>query len=180
MIERTLHGVAVECVQGDITAQPDIDAIVNAANAELRPGGGVAGAIHRAAGPGLDAECRPLAPIRPGQAVITGAHRLPNRRVIHCLGPVYGRDEPSAELLAACYRNALRLAEEAGLASIAFPAISTGVFGYPFEPAMRIALRTVGDEAPRLSRVRRVRFVLFHAADRESCDRILRQLAEDE
>lgn len=176
MTRRTVRGIEIECVQGDITAQPDIDAIVNAANAELRPGGGVAGAIHRAAGPGLDAECRSLAPIRPGQAVMTGAHRLPNRHVIHCLGPVHGRDEAAAELLAACYRNALRLAEEAGLGSIAFPAISTGAFGYPFEAAARIALGTIADEAPRLSRLRRVRLVLFHAADLECCDRVLRQL----
>ena len=91
----------MECVQGNIANQPDMDAVVNAANAELRIGGGVAGAIHRAAGPGLEKECRPLAPIRPGQAVITGAHKLPNRYVIHCLGPVYGRDEPAEGLLAA-------------------------------------------------------------------------------
>lgn len=180
MIERTLHGVAIECMRGDIAAQPDIDAIVNAANAWLRIGGGVAGAIHRAAGPGLEAECRPLAPIRPGQAVITGAHRLPNRHVIHCLGPVYGRDEPADELLAACYRNALRLAEDAGLASIAFPAISTGAFGYPAEPAARIALTTVIAEAPRLKALERVRFVLFHASDLELHARILDELLDRE
>src|SRR5690606_41737019 len=91
------------------------------------PGGGVAGAIHRAAGPGLAEECRPLAPIRPGQAVITSGYRLPNRYVIHCLGPVYGVDEPAADLLASCYRNGLRLAEERGIASVGFPAISTGI-----------------------------------------------------
>ena len=112
----------VRVEQGDITTF-DVDAIVNAANSTLLGGAGVDGAIHRAAGPELEAECRPLAPIRPGEAVITGAHRLPNRHVIHCLGPVYGRDEPSAELLASCYRNALRLAEQHGLGSIAFPAI---------------------------------------------------------
>ncbi|MEW5935275.1 MAG: macro domain-containing protein, partial [Bacillota bacterium] len=111
-MEVTVGGVRIECVQGDIVRQVGFDAIVNAANAQLRSGGGVAGAIHRAAGPGLEEECRPLAPIRPGQAVITGGHNLPNRYVIHCLGPVYGRDEPSDQLLATCYRNALRLAEE--------------------------------------------------------------------
>lgn len=131
------NGVTVECRRGDITAQPDIDVIVNAANAELRPGGGVAGAIHRAAGPGLYEECRPLAPIRPGEAVITGAHELPNQYVIHCLGPVHGRDEPADRLLSSCYRNALLLAEEKGSGSIAFPAISTGMFGYPVEAAAR-------------------------------------------
>ncbi|MCF8095488.1 MAG: macro domain-containing protein, partial [Desulfobacteraceae bacterium] len=95
MSRKEANGGTIECVQGDIANQPDVDAIVNAANAELRPGGGVAGAIHRAAGPGLEEECRPLAPILPGQAVITGAHNLPNSHVIHCLGPVYGIDKPS-------------------------------------------------------------------------------------
>ena len=87
-MRRTVHGVTVECVQGDITSQDDVTAIVNAANAELRSGGGVAGAIHRAAGPGLAEEARPLAPIRPGEAVMTSGHNLPNRYVIHALGPV--------------------------------------------------------------------------------------------
>ena len=95
-MRRTVHGVSVECVRGDITSQEDVAAIVNAANAELRSGGGVAGAIHRAAGPGLAREARPLAPISPGEAVITGAHDLPNRYVIHTLGPVYGQDRPEA------------------------------------------------------------------------------------
>ena len=108
----------IQCVQGDITAQPDLDAIVNAANARLATGGGVAGAIHRAAGPQLARECAPLAPIEPGQAVLTGGHGLPNPHVIHCLGPVYGRDRPADRLLAECYRNALRLAEDAGLTSL--------------------------------------------------------------
>lgn len=170
-----VEGVVLECVQGNIADQPGIDAVVNAANAALRPGGGVAGAIHRAAGPGLDAECRGLAPIRPGEAVITGAHRLPNRRVIHCLGPVYGRDEPAADLLASCYREALRLAEGEGLASIAFPAISTGAFGYPIDEAARVSWRAVLAEVPHLSRVRRVRFVLFAAADLEVFARALEE-----
>ncbi|HEX4992067.1 MAG TPA: macro domain-containing protein, partial [Rubrobacteraceae bacterium] len=89
-MRRTVGAVTVECVRGDITSQEDVTAIVNAANAELRSGGGVAGAIHRAAGPGLEEEARPLAPIGPGEAVITGGHELPNRYVIHTLGPVYG------------------------------------------------------------------------------------------
>ena len=177
MTSRTLNGVRVECVQGDIADQPDMDAVVNAANAELRPGGGVAGALHRAAGPGLDEECRRLAPIRPGQAVITGAHRLPNRKVIHCLGPVHGRDEPAEALLAACYRNALRLAEDAGLASVAFPALSTGAFGYPVEPATEVALRTIIEESSRLASVRQVRFVLFGREDLEVHARCLERLA---
>ena len=158
-MKRTVGGV-IECVQGDITQQGDLDAIVNAANAQLLPGGGVAGAIHRAAGPGLVAESVPLGPIRPGQAVITGGYDLPNRYVIHCLGPVYGRDEPSDILLADCYRNALRLADEGGLRSIGFPAISTGVFGYPLVQAARVALSAVAGAALSLDSVRLVRFVL--------------------
>ncbi|PSL04676.1 O-acetyl-ADP-ribose deacetylase (regulator of RNase III) [Haloactinopolyspora alba] len=161
MSHHEFSGVTVELTVGDITAQPDADAVVNAANAQLRTGGGVAGAIHRAAGPGLADECAPLAPISPGQAVITGAHGLPNRHVIHCLGPVYGSDEPSAELLASCYRTALRLADEADLGVVAFPAISTGVFGYPVRDAAAVALRTVARAAPDLTSVSTVRFVLF-------------------
>lgn len=159
-VKYEIGGVIIECVQGDIADQPDVEAVVNAANAQLKIGGGVAGAIHRAAGPGLEEECRPLAPIRPGEAVLTGAHGLPSRYVIHCLGPVYGRDEPADELLAACYRNALRVAEDEGIRSVAFPAISTGAFGYPLTAAAEIAVRTVLEEAPRLRAVERVRFVL--------------------
>jgi O-acetyl-ADP-ribose deacetylase len=162
---RTLHGLEIECVRGDIAHQPDMDAVVNAANADLRIGGGVAGAIHRAAGPGLEQECGPLPRLLPSQAVITGAHDLPNRHVIHCLGPVYGYDEPADQLLADCYRNALRLAEEAGLHSVAFPAISTGAYGYPAPLAAPVALRTVAEMAPTLESVRHVRFVLYSAAD---------------
>ncbi|HZD53303.1 MAG TPA: macro domain-containing protein [Woeseiaceae bacterium] len=179
MTEHRVDGVTIECRRGDIADQGDMDAVVNAANAELRIGGGVAGAIHRRAGPGLEEECRALAPIRPGQAVITGAHNLPNRRVIHCLGPVYGVDEPADELLAACYRAALRLAEQDRLTSVALPAISTGAFGYPFAPAMRVAIDTVLQEVQRLESVRRVRFVLFGEADSQSCERLLEERAGD-
>ena len=110
--------------------------------------------------PGLYEECRPLAPIKPGQAVITGGHDLPNRHVIHCLGPVYGVDTPSAVLLADCYRNALKVAEEHGLASLAFPAISTGIFGYPAAEAAHVAMSAVAEVALELCSVRVVRFVL--------------------
>lgn len=175
MTRRKLHGVTIECVQGDIAHQPDMDAVVNAANAELRIGGGVAGAIHRAAGPGLEEECRPLAPIGPGQAVITGGHNLPNRSVIHCLGPVYGRDDPAESLLASCYRNALQLAEQNDIASIAFPAISTGAFGYPKEPAARIALKTILNELPRLSSVKHICIVLFNEADQQLHAQVLEE-----
>lgn len=173
----TIGEVTIECLQGDIVRQAGFDAVVNAANAELRPGGGVAGAIHRAAGPALEAECRRLGPIRPGNAVITKGHDLPNPHVIHCLGPVYGRDEPSDRLLADCYRNALKLAEEAGLGSIAFPAISTGVFGYPLEEAAEVAVRSVAETVPDLRSVRRIRFVLHGERDLAVHERALRALA---
>ena len=174
-MRRTVGGVTIECVQGDITSQEDVTAIVNAANAELRSGGGVAGAIHRAAGPGLEQEARPLAPISPGEAVMTGAHDLPNRYVIHTLGPVYGQDRPEAELLASCYRNSLALAEERGIDSVAFPAISTGVFGYPVEEAARVALGTVVEAAEKLQSISLVRFVLFGEEDLEVHERALAQ-----
>lgn len=170
-------GTTIELLVGDIAAQEGFDAVVNAANAELRTGGGVAGALHRAAGPELEEETRPLAPIRPGQAVITSGHRLPNPHVIHCLGPVYGRDEPSDELLASCYREALRLADEAELGSVAFPAISTGAFGFPLEPAARIALATVAERAPRLESVKRIRFVLYDEAALAVHARVLEEIA---
>ncbi len=175
MTRINISDVNIECVQGDIANQFEIDAIVNAANAELRIGGGVAGAIHRAAGPGLENECRPLAPIRPGQAVITGAHDLPNHYVIHCLGPIYGHDEPADDLLASCYRNALGLADRHGLRSIAFPALSTGAFGYPMEQAARIAFKTILSELPNLSSLKLIRFVLFNARDLQLHESILKQ-----
>ncbi len=175
-MKATVSGVVIECVPGDISAQIGFAAVVNAANARLAPGGGVAGAIHGAAGPGLAAECAPLAPIRPGEAVITAGHRLPNRYVIHCLGPVYGTDKPAAGILANCYRNSIRLAEGRGIDSIAFPAISTGIFGYPSEEAAGIALRTVLDAVPSLTSLKRIRFVLFSKADLEVHERALRRL----
>ncbi|MDQ4128096.1 MAG: macro domain-containing protein [Actinomycetota bacterium] len=176
-MRRVFGGVSVECVLGDITSQGDVEAVVNAANARLEPGGGVAGAIHRAAGPRLALEARPLGPIAPGEAVVTGGHDLPNRYVIHTLGPVYGQDRPEAELLANCYRNSLALADERGIGSIAFPAISTGIFGYPLEEAAEVALGTVREEAEKLGRVRLVRLVLHGAADLEIHERVLSDLA---
>lgn len=164
-MQKQIKHIQVEAVEGNIVRQPDITAIVNAANAQLQIGGGVAGAIHSAAGPGLAEECRPMAPISPGQAVISGGHNLPNDYVIHCLGPVYGVDKPEDKLLADCYRNALRLADEKGIDSIAFPAISTGAFGYPFEEATEVALQTVKETIPELQHVQLIRFVLFGEKD---------------
>lgn len=160
----TVNGIRIECVLGDIVGQPDVDAVVNAANAQLQIGGGVAGAIHSEAGPELEWECRPLAPIRPGEAVITGAGKLPNRHIIHTLGPVYGHDTPADALLADCYRNSLRRAEEKELSSVAFPAISTGAFGYPMGEAAAVAMRSVADVLEELSSVQLIRFVLIDRA----------------
>ncbi len=173
-----IKGIELECVQGDITRQEGIDAVVNAANAWLKPGGGVAGAIHRAAGPKLEEECRNLAPIKPGEAVITRAYNLPNRYVIHCLGPVYGVDKPENQLLEMCYQNALRLAEEHGLTSIAFPAISTGAFGYPIVEATEVALRAVIQTLPDLRSVKKIRFVLYSKGDFEVYKQILDRLSK--
>lgn len=160
-MNRFFSDITLELQVGNIVKQPDIDAIVNAANAQLRIGGGVAGAIHSIGDPELEQLTRPLAPITPGKAVITAAPNLPNRYVIHCLGPVYGRDEPSDKLLVNCYRNALNLAEENNLKSIAFPAISTGAFGYPLKDAAALSLNTVKEMAPKLESLETVRFVLF-------------------
>lgn len=156
----------LEVVQGDITEQ-DVDVIVNAANSSLRGGGGVDGAIHKAAGPILDAECRHLRSttlvdgLPTGQAVATGAGDLPSRWVVHTVGPNYTRGEQDPELLAACYRNSLKVADELGATSVAFPAVSAGIYGWPLEDAARIAVSTVQAVAPTLKSVRLVRFVLF-------------------
>lgn len=156
-----VDGVVIEVRKGDIANQTDCDCVVNAANAQLRIGGGVAGAIHRAAGERLTKETRPLAPIKPGQAVITGGHNLPNKYIIHCLGPVYGRDEPSDKLLKDCYNNALSLVEDHQINSIAFPAISTGAFGYPMRDAARISLGVVKKQVKEAASLRLIRFVLW-------------------
>jgi len=164
-MKTSIDGINIECCKGDIASQGDITAIVNAANAQLRIGGGVAGAIHRAAGSGLEEECRPMAPINPGEAVISDGHNLPNKYVIHCLGPVFGKDKPEDKLLANCYRNALLLAEENNIDSIAFPAISTGAFGYPIKKATYVALQTIKEVVRQLKHIKTIRFVLFGQKD---------------
>jgi O-acetyl-ADP-ribose deacetylase len=154
----------LELVEGDITRQ-DTDAVVNAANAALRPGGGVDGAIHRAGGPAIEAECRRLKGCPTGEARITTGGNLTANYVIHTVGPVYhdgGHGEP--ELLASCYRESLKLASARGIKSLAFPSISTGVYGYPVEDAARIALKTVTGYLAHHPEIERVRLVLFGQA----------------
>jgi O-acetyl-ADP-ribose deacetylase (regulator of RNase III) len=151
----------LELVEGDITQQ-DTDAIVNAANARLVPGGGVDGAIHRAGGPAIEAEARQLGGCPTGEARITTGGKLKARYVIHTVGPVYKdgwHQEP--ELLASCYRESLKLASARGLKAVAFPSISTGVYGYPIRDAAKVALTTVKDYLAGHSDIQRVRFVLF-------------------
>ena len=161
----------ITLVEGDITAQT-VDAIVNAANRSLLGGGGVDGAIHRAAGPELVAECRMLNGCRTGEAKITKGYRLKTRHVIHTVGPVWnGGGHGEAGLLASCYRNALALAEKHGLKSIAFPAISTGIYRYPAEAATRIAIETVRD-GPAIERV------IFCCFGQPMHDLYVRMLAE--
>ena len=151
----------IALVQGDITLQ-DVDAIVNAANSSLLGGGGVDGAIHRAGGPAILAECRLLGGCETGDAKATTAGELPARHVIHTVGPVWrGGDANEAELLASCHRRALEVAADLGCRTIAFPAISTGIYGYPVELAAEIALATTQAELQRHSTLEQVTFVLF-------------------
>jgi O-acetyl-ADP-ribose deacetylase (regulator of RNase III) len=164
-MKKEIKGITLEVTKGDITSQPDMQAIVNAANARLQTGGGVAGAIHNAAGRGLEEECRTMAPIKPGEAVISGGHNLPNKYVIHCLGPVFGVDKPEDKLLADCYRNALRLADESVISSIAFPSISTGAFGYPIKEATKVTIDAINEVAPELKNIKTIRLVLFGEED---------------
>jgi len=162
---------------GDITRLA-VDAIVNAANSTLLGGGGVDGAIHRAAGPELLAECRALGGCPPGAAKLTGGYRLPAVHVIHTVGPVWrGGAAGERETLASCYRACLAIARERGLATIAFPAISTGVYGFPREPAAEIAVATVAAHLAAEAMPETVIFVCFDAATRAAYEMALANLS---
>ena len=168
----------LEVQRGDITRQ-EVDAVVNAANARLAPGGGVAGAIHRAAGAELWEACKPLGGCATGEAKITDGFALPARWIVHTVGPVYGQDEPAAQLLAASYRNSLVVADAQGAVSIAFPALSTGAFGYPLEDAAEVAMNTLLEALPDQRNLRLARMVLFGEHDeRIHCEALARLAGE--
>ncbi len=155
---RVISGIEIEAARGDITLEP-VDAIVNAANAALRRGGGVCGAIFAAAGPELDDACGAIGSCATGDAVVTPGFRLGARRIVHTVGPVWhGGDQGEPEHLASCYRKSIEVARDVGAISIAFPAISTGIFGYPARPAAEIAVATVCEHGGGLGLVRLVAF----------------------
>lgn len=178
-MKKEINGIYVELRKGDITQQKDCKAVVNAANAMLQSGGGVAGAIHRAAGPELAREATKMAPIKPGEAVITKAYGLPNEYVIHCLGPVYGQDKPEDQLLKSCYDRAIDLAEEKQLESMAFPAISTGVFAFPVQKAAQVALETIWNRTAKLKYLKTIAMVLHNEKDLEIHKNVLRNISEN-
>ena len=165
----------LRAIHADITTLT-VDAIVNAANTSLLGGGGVDGAIHRAAGPELLRECRTLRGCKTGEAKMTRGYRLPARHVIHTVGPVWqGGHAREAELLASCYRRALDLATQHALATIAFPSISTGVFGYPIELASRTAVTTIRSELRNHAGIREVVFCCFSTGDLQYYEKLLDQ-----
>jgi O-acetyl-ADP-ribose deacetylase len=170
---------AIKVIRGDIT-RCSVDAIVNAANRSLLGGGGVDGAIHRAAGAGLLEECKKLGGCPTGEARLTAGHLLPARHVIHTVGPVWsGGDQDEDTLLASCYRESLRLASEKGIYSIAFPSISTGVYRFPFERACRIAVRECRDFQGSNNYPREVIFCCFSEPDADIYRKVIAAIAAD-
>lgn len=166
----------IETIQGDITKQ-EVDAIVNAANCSLLGGGGVDGAIHRAAGPELLAECRGLNGCKTGEAKITRGYKLPAKYVIHTPGPVWhGGTKYEPELLSACYISCLELASEYGCKTVDFPSISTGVYRFPLDRASKIAIGTISDFLKFHPEIERVRMVCFDARTKEYYDKALESL----
>ena len=167
----------IEVLKGDITRQV-VDAIVNAANSSLLEGGGVDGAIHRVAGPKLLEECRTLHGCETGEAKLTKGYNLPAKFVIHTVGPVYSGKNPTeeAELLKNCYRNCIRIANQRGLQSLAFPSISTGAYGYPIEKACRTALHTVKEELGNATTLERISFVTFSPSDFQEYQEAYREI----
>jgi O-acetyl-ADP-ribose deacetylase len=153
----------LQFIAGDITAQ-DTEAVVNAANKQLTPGGGVAGAIHRAAGPGLWEECKRLGRCETGEAKISGGHNLPNKYVIHTVGPVYSGSKNDAVLLKSCYVNSLKVADKNKIKSISFPALSTGIFGYPVDKAAYVAIKAIKEYLEGATTIDLVRMVLYDEA----------------
>lgn len=169
----------LQIIMGNITGQ-DTEAIVNAANKQLAPGGGVAGAIHRAAGPELWKECQKLGGCETGQAKISGGYRLKAKYVIHTVGPVYNNTPQNARDLESCYLNSLYLAKKQGIRSVAFPAISTGIFGYPLEDAADISLRTVIKFIQDNDLPETVRFVLFGEKDYKVFTKTLQKITSSQ
>ena len=176
-ISRRIGKGIFEIIISDITQQKT-DAIVNAANSRLTPGGGVSGAIHRAAGPGLWRECKKLGRCKTGEAKITKGYNLPAKYVIHTVGPIYSRAsrEKNAELLWRCYENSLKLAVEHGIKSISFPAISTGIYGYPVGEAAEIAVKAIADFMKEHDEIELVRMVLYDMAAFEAHKRAMEQI----
>lgn len=171
----TIGNSTLELIRGNIVEQ-DVDVIVNAANETLAPGGGVSGAIHRAAGPELAEECARIGGCPTGEARITAGYRLKARHVIHAVGPRYSGSPRDAELLASAYRSSLLLAAQHGLQSIAFPSISTGIYGYPLDEAAPIALATCRDVLQNHPEIALVRFVLFDEETFRSYERAAQRI----
>lgn len=173
-MEIEINDSTLELTQGDITKQ-NTEAIVNAANKRLAPGGGVAGAIHKAAGPELWEECQELGGCATGEAKITNGYNLPAKYVIHTVGTVFSGEQEDQKLLSACYRESIKLAEEKNIDSISFPAISTGAFGYPMEKAAKVALNTIIDYL-KTSKISLVRLVLYDSKALKIHEDVLREM----